>query len=227
MFNVVRSQAVPKSLSAKQSYSGPDVVEALSQAFHDKCYICEIKEPLSLNVEHFQAHKGCEEKKFDWNNLFFSCARCNNFKRHHYDDIVDCTDLNSNVLMLIRHKPPLTPYSDIQIQAMSDDPNVVRTANLLSRVFNEDDTGNKAVAGIYLRKRVYKRYAKIVQHINTYIDEDELQADKDLAIKYLEELMDVKQEFSAFLRWTIIESPQLYNILRDSINLFAERPNGG
>lgn len=221
MFNVIREQVVPESLVAKKGYSEPDVLESLAKSFHDKCYICETKEPLSLNVEHFQAHKGCDVKKFDWNNLYYSCARCNNFKRHLFDDIVDCTDLSQDVLMLIRHAPPYTPYTKVVIEPRSDDPKVIRTAELISKVFNEDDTGNKAVAGIYIRKRVYKRYAKIVQHINAYIDEDELASNKSLAVEHLKSLMDVRQEFSAFLRWTIIDAPDLYEILKDSINTTA------
>lgn len=219
MFNVVRPNTAPASLSAKQSYSGKDVVLLLDKIFHSKCYICETKEPLALNIEHFEAHKGCETKKFEWSNLFYSCARCNNFKRHTYDDILNCTDPSINVLMRIRHTPPTTPYSDIIIEAMDDDPKTVRTAELISRVFNEDDTGNKSIVRVQLRKRVYKRYAKVLQHINTYIDEDELHDSKLRAIEHLKSLMDVKQEYSAFLRWPILDSPELYEILGPSINL--------
>ena len=218
MFNVVRPTTVPTSLSAKQSYSEKDVVELLDKIFHSKCYICETKEPLALNVEHFEAHQGSKAKKFDWNNLFYSCARCNNFKRHNYNDILNCTDPSVNVLMLIRHTPPSTPYSNIIIEAMDDNPKTVRTAELISRVFNEDDTGNKSVVRVQLRKRVYKRYAKVLHHINTYIDEDELQDSKLRAIEHLKALMDVKQEYSAFLRWPILDSPELYKVLGASIN---------
>lgn len=219
MFNVVRPTTVPASLSAKQSYREKDVIELLDKAFHSKCYICETKEPLALNVEHFEAHKGDKEKKFDWDNLFYSCARCNNFKRHTYDDILNCTDLSVNVLGLLRHIPPLTPYSDVVIEAMDEDHKTARTAELISRIFNEDDTGNKSVVRVQLRKRVYKRYAKVLQHINTYIDEDELEDSKQRAIEHLKALMDVKQEYSAFLRWPILESPELFKILGASINL--------
>ncbi|WP_433690670.1 hypothetical protein [Pseudomonas monteilii] len=225
MFNVVRSKTIPESLLAQRSYSDPDVLEALNEAFHGKCYICETKEPLSLNVEHFQAHQGCSVKKFDWGNLYYSCGRCNNFKRHLYDDILDCADLNCDVLRLIRHTPPVTPYAKISIQAMRDDPKAVRTAELLTRIFNEDDTGNKAIVSTHLRKRVYKRFAKVIEHINVYIDDDQLPAARKLALEHLKALMDVKQEYSAFLRWVVIDSPPLYDLLKDSINLYEVADN--
>ncbi|MFK3829776.1 hypothetical protein ACI2JQ_16235 [Pseudomonas fulva] len=225
MFNVVRSKTIPESLLAQRSYSDPDVLEALNEAFHGKCYMCETKEPLSLNVEHFQAHQGCSVKKFDWVNLYYSCGRCNNFKRHHYDDILDCADLNCDVLRLIKHTPPVTPYAKISIQAMEDDPKAVRTAELLTRIFNEDDTGNKAIVSTHLRKRVYKRFAKVIEHINVYIDDDQLPAARKLAVEHLKALMDVKQEYSAFLRWVVIDSPPLYDLLKDSINLYEVTDN--
>lgn len=70
MFNVTRTQEAPESLSRRVSYSEEDVLNELSKIFHDKCYLCEIKDPTSLNVEHFYAHQGDLDKKFDWKNLY-------------------------------------------------------------------------------------------------------------------------------------------------------------
>ncbi len=225
MFNVIRPSTIPASLAAKSSYSAKDVVASLDQAFHSKCYICETKDPLILNIEHFRSHQGCESRMYDWNNLFYSCGRCNNFKRHHYDNILDCTDPTLNVLMLVRHIPPNTPFSNIIIEATNDEPSTLQTAHLLNRIFNEADTGNKSITSVQLRKRVYRRYAKVIQHINTFINDDELPSARQLAIEHLKALMDVKQEYSAFLRWPIIESPELFEILNTSINLYEAQPS--
>jgi len=108
---------------------------------------------------------------------------------------------------------------------MEDDPKAVRTAELLTRIFNEDDTGNKAIVSTHLRKRVYKRFAKVIEHINVYIDDDQLPAARKLAVEHLKALMDVKQEYSAFLRWVVIDSPPLYDLLKDSINLYEVTDN--
>lgn len=219
MFNVVRRDDAPASLARKVSYSDFDVVEALKQDFFDKCYICETKDPMSLNVEHFYAHEGSDDKKYEWKNLFYACARCNNFKRHHYNNLIDCTKNNIDALRLIRHAPPVTPWAEtLIIEAKSDDEQTVSTANLISRIFNEADTGNKVVASTYLRKRVFKRYAKMLEHINKYIDEDSIQEEKDLALLHLKGLMDKRQEYSAFLRWAVLDSPELLKLLEPSIN---------
>ncbi|UDI90601.1 hypothetical protein [Pseudomonas sp. IAC-BECa141] len=219
MFNVIRRPVAPASLATRRSYSEPDVVKALKEDFFDKCYICETKDPMSLNVEHFDAHQGSEEKKYEWRNLFYACARCNNFKRHHYNDLLDCTSEDTDVLRLIRHAPPITPWSpNVVIEAKSDDPKTVSTTNLIFRIFNESDTGNKVVTSTYLRKRVYKRYAKFLEYINIFIDDDSIREEKDVALAHLKNLMDKGQEYSAFLRWAVLDSPELLELLGDSIN---------
>jgi hypothetical protein len=219
MFNVIRRPIAPPSLANKTTYSGQDVVKALREDFFDKCYICETKDPISLNVEHFEAHEGSDDKKYEWGNLFYACARCNNFKRHYYNDLLNCTVAGVDVLRLIRHAPPITPWSSsVIIEPKANDPQTVSTANLISRVFNESDTGNKDVAGTYLRKRVYRRYAKFLEYINVYIDEDSTQQEKDSALEHLRNFMDKKQEYSAFLRWAVLDSPELLELLGDAIN---------
>jgi hypothetical protein len=217
MFNVTRGEP-PISLANQTSYSSTDVIEALVIIFHNKCYICETKEPLSLNVEHFVSHQGDPVKMYDWNNLFYSCARCNNLKRHWFDGLIDCSNPTIDALRLIRHAPPATPFCPIVIEPKDDDPRTLETARLINKVFNEDDTGNKKVTSAALRKRVYKRYAVLIEHMNTYINEDSLNAEKDVALARIRHLMSKTQEYSAFLRWPILESPDLLNLVGDAID---------
>jgi len=64
------------------SYEKEDVVAQLKKDFHNKCYICEIDKLQDPQVEHLRPHKNgkYKDKKFDWNNLFWSCGHCNNVK---------------------------------------------------------------------------------------------------------------------------------------------------
>lgn len=50
MFRVNRTYPAPVSLSRKLRYDGPDVHEALQKCFFGKCYICENKDPLDINI---------------------------------------------------------------------------------------------------------------------------------------------------------------------------------
>lgn len=219
MFNVKRPELPPPSLIGRISWTGSDVLHALREAFHDKCYICETKDPLSLNVEHFDAHMNDVDKMYDWNNLFLACARCNNFKRHLYNNLINCTDSNIDALKLIRHAPPVTPFAKtLTIEPTNDDPRTIETASLIRKIFTDDNTGNKDITGTYLRKRVYKRYAQLLGHINTYIDEYSLDCEKEDAILRIENLMKKNQEYSAFLRWAILDSPELYEVVKHSID---------
>lgn len=219
MFNVERPVVPPPSLNDKKSWQGHDVLEALCKAFHDKCYICETKNPLSLNVEHFDAHRNDEKKKYDWYNLFPACARCNNFKRHLFNNLIDCTDPKLDALRLIRHAPPVTPFAkSLIIEPTDTDPRTIQTAALIHKVFTDDNTGNKTITGTYLRKHVYERYAKLLDHINTYINEDSLDSAKEDAILRIKHLMKKNQEYSAFLRWAVLDSPPLYEIVKDAID---------
>lgn len=87
MVKVERSFPAPVSLAleaqkANGSYSKPDVVKQLKEDFHNKCYICELSDLQDAQVEHLLPHLDGKypERKFDWNNLFWSCGHCNNVK---------------------------------------------------------------------------------------------------------------------------------------------------
>lgn len=62
MVKIERSFPAPASLAeeAKKSsgkYDRPDVIERLKKDFHNKCYICEMKDLQDQNVEHLLPHK--------------------------------------------------------------------------------------------------------------------------------------------------------------------------
>ena len=71
MFNVTRTQPAPDSLKNKNGYAGDDVLNELRLIFFDKCYLCEISEPTSLNIEHFIPHGGDEDLKNMIGIIFF------------------------------------------------------------------------------------------------------------------------------------------------------------
>lgn len=99
MVKVERTFPAPASLEREAqkkngSYDKADVIEQLRKDFHDKCYICEMKNLQDPQVEHLLPHKKGKypERKFDWSNLFWSCGHCNGVKnKEKYDEgILDC-----------------------------------------------------------------------------------------------------------------------------------------
>lgn len=212
MFPVHKSADVPASLAANTSYSSKDVIDALSRDFYNKCYICEVKDPISLNVEHFKSHQNDPIKKFDWNNLFFACARCNNIKRHHFDNILDCTDPNENVLLSVRHVFPTTAYAKhIEIMPMDQRAETRETAMLISKVFNDDNTGNKDLTRVFLKKKLIRKYRVFLELTLDYDDDDTLDEEKHYISRKIKNMLKDEYEFSAFIRWAILDAPELHH----------------
>lgn len=214
MFRVIKTMPAPSSLEEKGSYSSKDVIRQLASDFHNKCYICEIKDPISLNVEHFKPHKNMDdEKKYDWGNLFFACARCNNIKRSKYDDILDCTSTDIDVLMAIKHEFPITAHAKkVNIIAMLTDEKTKMTTSLLNEVFNSESTGNKELSRTYLLKRLMTQYRKFLELLWQYDDDDTIEEERYIIKKKIQNMLKVEYEFSAFLRWAIIDSPKLHHL---------------
>lgn len=191
----------------------------LREIFYDKCYLCEIKDPTSINVEHFDAHQGDLDKKFDWDNLYYVCGRCNNIKLAKYNNLLDCTDEGIDVFKSIKHLPPHTPYqSKIIIEPMSADDKTRETAELIDEIFNTDKTINKKITGKYLRKKVFQKYNRFLELVNEHLDEELPQDRRDDALGRLRMLVSKKQEFSAFIRWIVLEDEYLFELLGSSLD---------
>lgn len=219
MFNVIRSDIVPPSLADRKSWKGIDVLKSLHESFHGKCYLCESKGLTSINIEHFNSHQNNEDKKYDWNNLFYACGRCNNLKGHHFNNLINCTDKDIDALRLIRHVPPTTPYSSkVIIEAMDDSPQTLQTADLLKKIFMGTNTPNQALSGVELRKSISRKYTTLYENINIFINETSTAIQKEAALDTMKVLMSKKQEYSAFLRWAILDSPELLEILKEYID---------
>ena len=220
MFNVVRNESTPASLADRRRYDSEDVLEALKKVFHNKCYICETSEPQDINVEHFIPHKGNEILKFEWNNLYFSCGRCNNIKLTKYDSLLDCCDLNTDVVRTVKHLPPSTPYAkQLRIEAQRDDDKTQLTAELLDKVFNSKHTPNKQVSASFLRKKVFDQYNFLFEELIIYYAQKALPEEKAKAIERIKLLLKPTSPYSAFISWCIIEDEELGPMLQDFIGI--------
>jgi len=219
MFNAVRKLPAPASLLENKSYSDLDVLLALKDMFYGKCYLCESKSITNLNVEHLKPFKKTDLKlKYDWTNLFYVCGRCNNFKRAKYKNILDCTDSSIDVLRRIKHLPPHSPYAKLTVSAEFDCPQTAETAALLNSIFNADDTPNKYIAGRELRKNIN---TAIIDFISIFLEYESSKTPKRKKLALLEQLQTLankEQEFSAFIRWVILEDESLRALLEQYID---------
>lgn len=111
MVKIERSFPAPESLAIEKrkvcgDYKMPDVVSRLKEDFHNKCYICELSELQDPQVEHLLPHKNGKypERKFDWENLFWSCGHCNQIKnqKKYEEGIIDCCKCDPELLLTFK-----------------------------------------------------------------------------------------------------------------------------
>lgn len=124
-----------------------------------------------------------------------------------------------DVFTALRHIPPHTPYqAKLVIEAMDDDPRTKETALLLNEVFNSDATINKKITAGYLRKKIFKRYNRFLELVNTYYDDELPKNMQDDALIRLKQLVSKTQEFSAFIRWVVKEDVKLNAVLAQHLD---------
>lgn len=168
-----------------------------------------MKELQDPNVEHLLPHKNGKypERKFDWENLFWSCGHCNSIKNNEkYDEgIIDCC----------RENPE--EYLDFKL----DDDNVVidvknfgnemhkRTALLIEETFSLKNTGMRTYTSderMRLLQKEMNILYKQLEKIHSY-------PSSKLTMRTLRSLLRRESAFAAFkrcyVREHIIEYPEL------------------
>ena len=79
----------PKALIMKNGAKYRENKSALKEANHGKCMYCEskISHTQHGDIEHIKPKSKFPELEFDWDNLGYACATCNNFKRDKFNEI--------------------------------------------------------------------------------------------------------------------------------------------
>ncbi len=218
MVKVERSFPAPESLAeeagkASGKYDKPDVIERLREDFHNKCYICEMKGLQDPNVEHLLPHKNGKypERKFDWENLFWSCGHCNGIKKNSkYDEgILDCCKYDPEKYLRFRLKD-----GDVVIDVVNSGDNVQkRTALLVKEVFSKKNTGMRTYTSderLRLLQRemnvLYKQLEKI--HKNP---------DSKMTARTIRSLLRRESAFAAFKRCYVREHVNEYPKLQEYV----------
>ncbi len=216
MINIIKSTTIPLSLSVEKAkpssdnYRSDDVIKQLKEDFHNKCYICEDYAPSTINVEHFVPHRSKDrDLMFDWANLFYACAHCNNVKGDVFDNLINCTDSKNKILDLVRFSVNPYPKEKVIIQNKILDVKVQQTVELLLKVYNGEHTGLKTVEGENIRERLVDEMVKFTKKLNNYSKSTVLSKDKARYLKKIKEMLSVKSPFTAFKVWVIKENTYL------------------
>jgi len=221
MFNVTRPEDVPASLERK-IYNHADVVNVLKPMFYGKCYLCERGEIQDVEVEHFDPHMKVEAKKFDWDNLYYSCSRCNSLKGSTHKGLLDCTDETIDVFSEIILKMSPATDDDVTVMANSKNPSVEvsKTVQLLTLCYNSKNT---ALRGVSRESLIEQMYSHMITFVNSRYLLKNPSTGKTIrndAKEVIEAMLDVKHPFSSFWRWQYLHDSFLTENYPDLENGF-------
>lgn len=203
---------------ANGTYNIPEIVSALKEEFHDKCYICEQKHIKNVNIEHFIPHKGeNRDLMFDWKNLYYSCGHCNNIKLSKYDNILNPGNPDEDVEKSIHYGMPiLHKRAQVEITATIDNEKVNNTVELLNYVYN-GKTAIKDIEAVNIKNDLVKELVEFTGWLREY-DDDELEEDEKEDLKRnIRKGLNVKSAFTAFKRQIVKDTSYLYEEFKEYI----------
>lgn len=192
------------------SYNTPEVNAALKEMFHGKCYICENRQIVSYQIEHLNPHRGNTELKFNWDNLFLSCAHCNNTKSDKYDPIIDCTKENVERMIAFRKEGYFGSDEKLVFEMLDRRVETENTVKLLQEVYYGSTPQKKMEAKI-LRRMLRKELSEFKEYVREY-KEAEDEEKEDLKFLLQQQLKD-SSPFAAFKRWLIRDNKDAYSEL--------------
>lgn len=208
-----KSQPAPDCLELEKAkangdYKCSDVLDRIRNDFKNKCYICEYKEPVAINVEHFRPHEGDKDLKFDWNNLFWSCSHCNNTKLASYQNILNCTDFSHDVENKLKYIFKPFPFESVQILELDNSAETLMTRDLLTAVYN-GTTKLKTIESANLRNKLLEEIMDFQRLLCEYFRDTNTQEDKDLFLIRIRGHIHRGSNFTSFKRWIILENQKL------------------
>ncbi|HFL6936691.1 TPA: HNH endonuclease [Serratia marcescens] len=219
MFNVIRNVPAPVCLS-HNIYNDPTVTEALKNIFHGKCYLCEQARLSDPEIEHFIPHEGDPDLKYNWNNLFYSCSRCNSIKSNTHLNLLDCSNDEIDVSMEIIHLAPSLSSEDVTIRNYRQiiDTKTRNTMALLGECFNSKNTGLRGITRENLMENLLKNYSKYLKSRQVLIELESTEQEISHAKASLKAMCKISFPFSIFWRWHVRLDTFLLNEHKNLIN---------
>lgn len=205
-----------KAKASKSTYNTPEVNAALLEMFHGKCYICENKQITSYQIEHLYPHHGNMDLKYNWENLFLSCAHCNNTKLDKCDPILNCTKEKVEKRIAFRKRGYFGTEEELIFEALDADEETINTQKLLQEVYY-GATPQKKIEAKILRRTLRKELSEFKEYVREY-QEAEGEEREDLRYLLKQQLGD-SSPFAAFKRWLIKDNKETYPELLAYIHL--------
>lgn len=208
-----KSQPAPDCLETEKAKANGDykcgnVLTRIKDDFKNKCYICEYKEPETINVEHFRPHEGDNNLKFSWDNLFWSCSHCNNTKLAKYENILDCTDINDDIENKLKYIFKPFPFEEVRIVELDNSPETIATKDLLIEVYN-GTTKLKTIESANIRNKLLEEIMDFQRLLCDYFLDTNSPEDLEYFLIKIRGHINRGSNFTAFKRWIILENEKL------------------
>lgn len=191
-----------KASDNESTYNTESVNQALREVFHGKCYICENKAATSYQIEHLVPHRGEKILKYDWKNLFWSCAHCNNTKSDKYEPILDCTKEPVEKMIAFRKKGYFGTDERLEFTFVGEEREDVKNTIALLEATYYGTTPQKQIEARILRKTLRQELSKFKEHVREYQEAEDEVEKEDIECFLRRELKD-SAAFAAFKRWLI------------------------
>lgn len=219
MVLVQRSYPAPESLALEAlkrdgAYNRADVVKRLRRDFHDKCYVCELKGLQDPEVEHLVPHENGRylARKFDWDNLFWSCGHCNRVKSKavYSEGVLDCCRRDPELAIRFA-----VEGNDVSITANDPgDLEAVKTAQLATDAYTQMNTGIRTAACKLRMKGLWMQMGILYSALRKYRENP-----TRLHRRTVEALLKRESAFAAFKRCYVREHLAEYPDLEEFVAL--------
>ena len=154
-----------KANDNESTYNIESVNRALREVFHGKCYICENKAATSYQIEHLVPHRGDKTLKYDWKNLFWSCAHCNNIKSDKYESIIDCTKEPVEKMIAFRKKGYFGTDEKLEFIPIDKEREDVKNTIALLEAVYYGTTPQKKIEAQIIRKTLRQNLSNFKEYV--------------------------------------------------------------
>ena len=199
----------------EEDYRSEKIISILQQDFYNKCYICEEKNPTSINIEHFRSCKNHQHLKYEWDNLFFACFHCNKIKGSGYDHIIDCTKEDPEKYIIMR----FNSYPDKYVEVVDriDNEENGETRELLDRIYNGAGTPLSKVEANNLKNKISNEIREFIEYTKSYINESDSKL-KAVYWKRIKGMLSRESNFAGFKRSIVLQDKELFKYFGELLN---------
>ncbi|EJF07521.1 HNH endonuclease [Thiovulum sp. ES] len=193
-----------------QKYSEESVKTALKIDFKKKCYLCE-EVTRHFEVEHFYPQKDFPHLQNDYENLFYSCQKCNKIKpktinTSSEDEVLNSCDIAVENLISLKYN---SKKCHVEILATSQKPDqkTINTVKLLKRIYNGENSKSSSCEDLKddIGEKVENFYKVIDEYHRTKL--------KRVALKKIKEELEIDKSYSTFKLWIIRNDKKLKEVI--------------